>query len=121
MSKAIVMFADGTGNARTARFRTNVWMMYSALDLSAKAGQIAYYIDGVGTSAFAPLRLLGGIFGVGVKRNVRELYGFLCRNYCPGDRIYVFGFSRGAFTARLLAGLVARVERRCERGRRIVP
>src|SRR4030095_4347399 len=91
-------------------FKTNVWRMYEALDLGHagpnQAVQIAYYDNGVGTSNFRPLRLLGGISGIGLKTNVLRLYTFLCRNYRPGDRIYAFGFSRGAFTIRLLVGLI---------------
>jgi len=115
MAKNIVLFSDGTGNSSGKLFRTNVWRLYQALDLGhpseqeAAAGltsQIAYYDDGVGTSSFKPLALLGGVFGVGLRRNVLDLYVFLCRNYEPGDRIYAFGFSRGAFTIRVLIGLV---------------
>jgi uncharacterized protein (DUF2235 family) len=108
--KSIFLFADGTGNSSAKLFKTNVWRMYEALDLGRPAEgyrtQVAYYDNGVGTSNFRPLRLLGGIFGIGLKANVLRLYGFLCQNYRPGDRIYAFGFSRGAFTIRLLVGLV---------------
>ncbi len=104
----IALFADGTGNARTAQFRTNVWNLYDALEDRPDSGQIGFYHDGVGTSTFAPLRVLGGVFGVGLGRNVRELYAFLCRNHAsPQDEIFLFGFSRGAFTARIVAGLIA--------------
>lgn len=104
----IILFADGTGNARTAQFRTNVWKLYTAIDSRPESGQIAYYHDGVGTSAFAPLRLIGGIFGLGLARNIRALYAFLCRNSSKDiDEIHLFGFSRGAFTVRILAGLIA--------------
>jgi uncharacterized protein (DUF2235 family) len=110
-NKTIVLLADGTGNSAAKLFKTNVWRLYRALDQSdpppaGERRQIAYYHDGVGTSTFKPLALLGGIFGIGLKRNVLEIYAFLCRNYEPGDRIYVYGFSRGAFTVRVLAGLV---------------
>src|SRR5436309_15993275 len=64
--------------------------------------------DGVGTSSIKVLRALGLALGIGVKRNVLNLYKFLCRNYDPEDRIWIFGFSRGAFTVRVLAGLVYR-------------
>jgi uncharacterized protein (DUF2235 family) len=108
--KAIVLLSDGTGNSAAKLARTNVWRLYRALDLQPKSPgsprQIAYYDDGVGTSSFRPLALIGGIFGWGLKCNVLDLYKFLCRNYEPGDRIYAFGFSRGAFTVRVLVGLV---------------
>lgn len=115
MSKTIVIFSDGTGNSSAKLFKTNVWRLYQALDLkqhqagNPEAGdrrQIAYYDNGVGTSSFKPFALLGGAFGFGLKRNVLDLYTFLCRNYEPGDHIYAFGFSRGAFTIRILIGLV---------------
>jgi uncharacterized protein (DUF2235 family) len=112
MAKVIAVFADGTGNSAAKLFKTNVWRMYDALDTSdpgtsGHGRQIAYYHDGVGTSSFKPLAIVGGAFGWGLKRNVLDLYTFICRNYEPGDRICAFGFSRGAFTVRLLAGLVA--------------
>ena len=112
MPKAIVLFSDGTGNSAAALFKTNVWRLYQALDLSppepGESRQIAYYDDGVGTSAFKLFAVFGGIFGLGLKRNVLDIYTFLCRNYEPGDRIYAFGFSRGAFTIRVLVGLVVK-------------
>jgi len=105
MPKRIVIFADGTGNAFTTQ-ESNVWRLYEALD-KAHPDQIAYYIKGVGTSSIKVLSALDGATGFGVPSNVRELYRFLCRNWEPGDEIYVFGFSRGAFTIRTLIGLVA--------------
>src|SRR5262249_39243789 len=65
------------------------------------------YDDGVGTSSFKLLALLGGAVGWGLKRNVIHLYAFLCRHYKKNDNIYCFGFSRGAFTVRILADLVS--------------
>jgi len=113
MSKHIVLFSDGTGNSSAKLFKTNVWRLYQALDLSGpdasspdKPIQITYYDDGVGTSGFKPLALLGGAFGWGLKRNVIDLYTFLSWNFKPGDQIYCFGFSRGAFTIRVLSELV---------------
>ncbi|HKH33032.1 MAG TPA: DUF2235 domain-containing protein [Beijerinckiaceae bacterium] len=111
MAKNIILLSDGTGNSAGKLFRTNVWRLYQALDLGkAPEGavrQVAHYDDGVGTSTFKPLAILGGVFGVGLKRNVTSLYRFLCQNYETGDSIYVFGFSRGAFTIRVLTGLIA--------------
>jgi uncharacterized protein (DUF2235 family) len=109
--KRIILFSDGTGNSSRAQFRTNVWRLYEALDLGPRQGQdcaqVALYSNGVGTSSFRPLAMLGGIFGVGLKPNVLTLYEFLCRNWRPGDQIFAFGFSRGAFTIRLLVALIA--------------
>ena len=126
--KSIILFSDGTGNSSSKLQKTNVWRLYEALDLGYPANQsamdelreacgpdapnvhdeiqLASYDDGVGTSAFSLLAILGGIFGFGLSRNVRDLYKFLCRNYNDGDRIYAFGFSRGAYTIRLLVSLI---------------
>jgi uncharacterized protein (DUF2235 family) len=107
MAKNIVLLSDGTGNSSAKLFKTNVWRLHQALDLTDPQRQIAYYDDGIGTSSFKLFAILGGIFGIGLKRNIIDLYKFLCRNYQAGDRIYGFGFSRGAFTIRLLMGMVA--------------
>lgn len=107
----IVLLSDGTGNSAGSLFKTNVRRLYESLDLEDPKDfkyprQFAYYDDGVGTSAFRPIAILGGAFGFGLARNVRDIYAFLCRTYRPGDRIYAFGFSRGAFTIRVVVGLV---------------
>ncbi len=113
MPKNIVLLSDGTGNSAGRLLKTNVWRVYEALCLENPTVQVACYDDGVGTSAFKPLALLGGAFGIGFKRNLLRLYRFLCEHYEPGDRIYAFGFSRGAFTIRVLVGLI------CDQG--IIP
>src|SRR5205809_7410354 len=77
--KRIVILSDGTGNAASKVWRTNVWRVFELLNLTET--QVAIYDDGVGTSSFKPLALLGGAFGIGLKRNVLGLYKFLCRNY----------------------------------------
>ncbi|MEA2998845.1 MAG: hypothetical protein QOK17_678 [Sphingomonadales bacterium] len=109
--KSIVLFSDGTGNSSAKLFKTNVWRMYEAVDLGPspddRRDQISFYDDGVGTSGFKPLAALGGAFGWGLKRNVLDIYRFACRNYRDGDQIYGFGFSRGAFTMRLVIALIA--------------
>jgi uncharacterized protein (DUF2235 family) len=100
--RCIFLLSDGTGNSAA---RTNVWRFYQALQLSDN-DQIALYDDGVGTSNFKPLAILGGAIGWGLKRNLLDLYTFLCRNYEPGDKIYLVGFSRGAFTVRVLVKFI---------------
>jgi len=106
MPKNIVLLSDGTGNSAAKQHKTNVWRLYQALDLRHD-DQIAFYDDGVGSQEFLPVKLVSGAFGWGLKRNVVRLYKTLCRTYRDGDRIYLFGFSRGAFTVRMLAGLIA--------------
>jgi uncharacterized protein (DUF2235 family) len=112
MPKNIVVCSDGTGNTAIKGRGTNVFKLFEAVDLNthrrnpALPPQIAFYDDGVGTESFKPLRLLGGAFGWGLARNVKQLYRNISKVYDPGDRIYLFGFSRGAFTVRTLAGMI---------------
>src|SRR6476660_437745 len=80
MRKRIIVLSDGTGNSAAKVWRTNVWRIFESLDLK-QSDQIAIYDDGVGTSSFKPMALLGGAFGIGLKRNVLGLYKFLCRSY----------------------------------------
>ncbi|WP_406865077.1 DUF2235 domain-containing protein [Streptomyces sp. HUAS MG47] len=118
MGKNIVMCLDGTGNQLKARGNTNVVKLYEMLDLHDPAAQIAYYDPGVGTFSAAgawtaPSRklskLFGLAFGAGIKQNLGEAYTYLMHHYEPGDRIHLFGFSRGAYTARALAGMLKAV------------
>ena len=111
MSKNIVLLSDGTGNSNIKNRGTNVFKFYEAVDFNRLSDnpqeQVAFYDDGVGTQDFKPLKILGGAFGWGLARNVRNLYKRLVQAYEPGDKIYLFGFSRGAFTVRTLAGFIA--------------
>ena len=83
----IILLSDGTGNSSLSFNKTNVWRIFTTLDLGPGSNQIAYYDDGVGTSGLKWLRALGGGFGWGLSRNVRQMYAFLCRHYQPNDRI----------------------------------
>jgi uncharacterized protein (DUF2235 family) len=104
--KRIILLSDGTGNAAGKVWRTNVWRIFESLELTG-SNQVAIYDDGVGTSSFKPLAILGGAFGWGLKRNILDLYKFVCRNYQSSkDEIFGFGFSRGAFTMRMVVGLI---------------
>lgn len=105
MARKIVILSDGTGNAASSVWRTNVWRIFQSLKLEGQ-DQAARYDDGVGTSSFKPLAILGGAFGYGLKRNILESYKFICRNYEPGAKLYFLGFSRGAFTVRVLSAFI---------------
>jgi uncharacterized protein (DUF2235 family) len=123
MGKKLVVCCDGTWN--TPRTETNIFRTYSFLrdrlgqptEVSNKHGTrscggraadgsdvVLFYDEGVGSDWFD--RLLGGGAGVGLSDNVREAYHFLGHNYEPGSEIYLFGFSRGAYTARSLCGFI---------------
>jgi uncharacterized protein (DUF2235 family) len=112
MPKNIVICCDGTGN-EFGRSNSNVVKLYSVLQRDET--QIAYYHPGVGTmgarNALSQVgklwtKLIGLAFGYGISDNVADGYQFLMRNYQPGDQVYVFGFSRGAYTARALCGVL---------------
>lgn len=109
--KRIAIFCDGTWNKLSSPHPTNVVKLAEAVSATDAAGnaQVVYYDEGVG--AGTPVlrhvdQFMGGAFGIGLMRNVEEAYRFLTFNYCPGDEVYIFGFSRGAYTARTLAGLI---------------
>lgn len=69
--------------------------------------QIVYYQNGVGSQGGIVMRVAGGLTGEGIKENIREAYSFIATNYIEGDEIYLLGFSRGAYTARSVAGMIA--------------
>ena len=102
MSKRLVVFCDGTWNSADGRALTNVCKLKEAVVQSED--QLVKYEPGVGTKLGERIR--GGAFGYGLSRNVRNCYDWLVEHYAPGDELWFFGFSRGAFTARSLAGLV---------------
>jgi uncharacterized protein (DUF2235 family) len=104
--KRLVLFFDGTDN--TPKDRTNVWRLHElTADADGTIPQQKKYIQGVGTE-FGNY-VSGSIFGAGVARKIREGYDWLVENYVEGAEIFVFGFSRGAFTARSLVQMVANV------------
>lgn len=107
--KTIYLLSDGTGNSAASSHRSNVWRFYQSLQLGEQSNQLAFYDDGVGSSRFPLTRALGGAFGIGLANNVQQLYASLCLHYRAGDRIAVIGFSRGAFTVRLVAAMICKL------------
>lgn len=105
MSKKLVIFCDGTWNEPT-KHRTNVLRMLQATESTDENGrpQIVHYIAGIGTRKGEQFR--GGVFGLGISNNIIDAYSFIVSNYEPDDEIFLFGFSRGAYTARSIAGLI---------------
>jgi uncharacterized protein (DUF2235 family) len=107
--KQLVVCCDGTWNVPDElpggiAAPTNVAKLALGIVAGADSGQLLFYEPGVGTTPDE--RLVGGAFGYGLSRNVRNCYRFLAQAYAPGDRLFLFGFSRGAYTARSLAGLI---------------
>ena len=104
--KRIVICSDGTTN--DPRANTNVSKMVKVLANSAagQPDQVVFYDPGVGTGRSLWNKITGGAVGSGLDKNVKDCYGFLIDNYIPGDELFLFGYSRGAFTARSLPGLI---------------
>jgi len=112
MAKNIVICCDGTGD-QFGEQTSNVVKLYKTL--VRDADQVAYYHPGVGTmgsrTALSVVgrvwtRIIGLAFGYGISDNLADAYQFLMNNFEPGDQVYVFGFSRGAYTARALCGML---------------
>ncbi|AFK05469.1 Protein of unknown function DUF2235 (plasmid) [Emticicia oligotrophica DSM 17448] len=113
MPKNIVICCDGTDNKLTIRNNTNVIHLYSCLKLDEQ--QIGYYNPGVGTIAPDGIstwlarkwyRFVDLISASSLHTNVKDAYQYLMNEYEEGDKIYLFGFSRGAYTVRMLSGLL---------------
>lgn len=137
VAKAVVVCADGTGNTSSTGI-SNVYRLIELLALDDPRRQVVVYDQGIGTPASGlraaralerrpdakafhvidgpvalapldrPVRLIQMALGLGLKRNVRQLYRALAERYDKDDTVYLFGFSRGAFTVRALAGLIHR-------------
>ncbi len=110
--KRLVICCDGTWNRPDSTYVTNIEKIARSVqtDLTATNGiqQLVLYLSGVG-AGYRIDRLLGGAFGFGLFTHVLAGYRFLAANYEPGDEVYIFGFSRGAYTARSLGGMIGNV------------
>jgi uncharacterized protein (DUF2235 family) len=113
MSRNLVLCCDGTSNQFTAH-RTNVLKLCYALEKD-NSRQLVYYHPGIGTRAPVGVgtsfgsrwgKLAGLAFGYGLQADIADAYIFLMNHYRPGDRVYLFGFSRGAYTARVIAAML---------------
>jgi uncharacterized protein (DUF2235 family) len=113
MAKNVVLCCDGTAN-EFARDKTNVIKLYSVLEQDPKV-QATYYHPGLGTmepaGALSPFRrrftrLLGKAIGYGLENDVRDAYVFIMQTFQPDDKLFLFGFSRGAYTVRAVASLL---------------
>lgn len=112
MSRKLIICFDGTGN-EVEKNESNVLRLYKCLKHDDT--QLVYYEPGVGTLSTRPFArnifsrvqsVLGLAAGLGLHANVMHAYEFLCKNYQDGDKLYFFGYSRGAYTARVLAGFI---------------
>jgi uncharacterized protein (DUF2235 family) len=108
--KRLVVCCDGTWQKLTSEYPTNVVKILQAIKSIGDDGipQLVYYSEGVGTGDLLD-KLGGGAFGWGLDHVIQNAYRFLCLNYAPNDHVYLFGFSRGSYTVRSLAGLIYNV------------
>lgn len=107
MSRDLLVCCDGTWNDAAAAEpseRSNVWRFYCLA--SGVDGETKRYFSGVGAKEGVKERLKSAIWGFGIGRAICEAYGWLAQRYQPGDRLFLVGFSRGAFTVRSLAGMI---------------
>jgi uncharacterized protein (DUF2235 family) len=100
--KRLAIFLDGTWN--TLNNNTNVWRLKSLC--AQTADQYVYYSQGVGTRYGETIR--GGMLGYGIDNEILDAYTWLIQHFVQGDEIFIFGFSRGAYTARSLSGLITK-------------
>lgn len=117
----VVIAIDGTWNRpdqvdRGRQVPGNVVKMVRAVAHEAAMPQLKYYDNGVGTDGWVD-KLWGGVAGRGLFGSMRQAYHWLAQHYQPGDRLFLFGFSRGAFTVRSLAGMLALCGLPADRGR----
>jgi uncharacterized protein (DUF2235 family) len=107
--KRLVVCCDGTWQRLASPFPTNIERIAQSVPGLSPDGvpQLIYYHEGIGTGDKVD-KLMGGAFGFGIDENIQNAYLFLALNYDPGDEIYLFGFSRGAYTVRSLTGLLNR-------------
>src|SRR3984885_1281702 len=101
--KRIAFCADGTWDGTSND--TNVFKLFNAIQVSAD--QVPFYDSGVGADGNPIEKLIGGAFGAGLFQKVKDGYTRIAHVYEAGDEIFIFGFSRGAYTARSLAGMIA--------------
>ena len=100
--KRIILCFDGTWNNPSDH--TNVYHFYQSVEKDEQKQQVAEYFNGVGNHVHDRIR--GGIFGEGISDKVKKGYAYLIQQYELGDEIFLVGFSRGAYTARSLVGLI---------------
>lgn len=101
--KRIAFCADGTWDGTSND--TNVFKLFNAISVSAT--QLPFYDSGVGADGNPIEKLVGGAFGFGLFQKIKDGYTKIAHAYAEGDEIFIFGFSRGAYTARSLAGMIA--------------
>ncbi|MEM6333720.1 MAG: DUF2235 domain-containing protein [Planctomycetota bacterium] len=114
MKRRLIVCCDGTWNSLDMRYITNVGRLVQAVGSEGMSGNskiphVIYYDDGVGSDSRGVRRMAEGALGWGIDRLIEEAYRFIVANYQKGDEICLFGYSRGAYAVRSLAGLIGAV------------
>src|SRR5262249_39503087 len=114
MAKNIVLLSDGTGQGASMpkAERTNVWKLWDATKKADPANQVTFYDEGLGAEHKREwwrwaYDLASRATGLGISQNIKDCYTALIEYYEPSDRVFLFGFSRGAFTVRSLGGVLS--------------
>src|SRR3954451_8940415 len=114
MAKNIVIYSAGPrqGASLPAAVRSNVWKLWNATEKAAPGQQVAFYDEGLGAEHKSEwwrwaYDLASQATGLGISQNIKDCYTALIEHYEPGDRVFLFGFSRGAFTVRSLGGVLS--------------
>lgn len=113
--KRLIVCCDGTWKAESDKSVSNIVKIAQTVRMAGTdefgrtIGQRVYYVSGPGARGFTSDRVLGGAFGLGLEANLWSAYWQVAINWEPGDEIYIFGFSRGAYTARSLSGMIHRL------------
>lgn len=102
MSKNIIIFSDGTGQAGHTQYSSNVFKSFTSIEQHPQQ-QIAHYSQGIGSQWW---RVTGSLLGLGITNNMLDCYRFIVEHYHWGDNIFLFGFSRGAATVRSLSRFI---------------
>ncbi|KAJ4377882.1 hypothetical protein N0V83_000712 [Neocucurbitaria cava] len=130
MFKRLIVACDGTWNNSDDGMKngnlsipSNITRISRAIKAVSQDGvpQIVNYHQGLGTEGGPLSRFIGGATGKGLSEDVREAYSFLANNYHPGDEIFLLGFSRGAFTARSIGGLIGEIGLLTKKGLNTLP
>jgi hypothetical protein len=109
VTNVVKLYANLAGQVTPETLRLSDEQEKCWMDAAGNTLQTAKYLHGVGDSENIAVKLMGGVFGAGLIARIVRGFTFISRNYLPGDAIHIIGFSRGAYTARALAGMICRV------------
>lgn len=108
-TNVVKLYANLSGQVTPESLRLSNEQEKVASDANGAVLQVGKYLHGVGDSSNLAVKVMGGVFGAGIIARIVRGFTYISRNYTPGDAIYILGFSRGAYTARALGGMISRI------------